>query len=758
MKKRFFQVKIIRKYFFSYLLLFFLPLIILNGIFHFHYQKSLQAELIHNQQILLEKLQLSTEYELSKLRLISSQLTLNGFSSDSPLSAPVKGMNLIRFLSTQKNVNPFLSDIAIYYKESNIFYSSTSSYTEEYFRLLFKDQPEAFQDFTAFFDSPAKLYTAPPSVLLPSTKPFQSQKNIVLVYPVTPNGLDTTSLLLFFFPSSKLENICAQYYDPASTTILMTNRDGEPLSVYGKQASAVTNAYLQFENRSVPAPSYTISNIEGRPCLVTSSHSDSLGWTYLSYTEIDSALASAIAFRNQQFLFTLLTLLAGGFLILLCMYYNFLPLYHLIDFASTLSVSLPGGRAYKNDLDRIGAILNQLSSENTHLNTRLEDTKIAAKEYIISQLITGHPLKREYLELSLVQTLLSPNYNNYAVFTVRFMKSSSMLKDTKVELIKEIETFSTEDIVFFCMENHTADTFVCIVLMNHHTAPYLPSILNAMKDSLSSYINGVLSFGVGNTYDLMESLSQSYIEANTALDYRFIRGNNSIILFSSVNENVQGTSSAYPYDAIQQFASALSEGNTKTLEVSLNNIITCLSQENANLFQAKSICQDMIRIITRALPDLQGTDAENGILPNTFLISQFETVEEILSMTKQFGYNICKHINSSYDENNQILIENVKEFIREKACDSDFSQEILAAYFHIAIPNLSAFYKEHTGENINNTVTRLRMEKAQFLLSTTTLSINQIALNIGYDNVSSFIRRFKQIYHMPPGAWRESHK
>ena len=71
--------------------------------------------------------------------------------------------------------------------------------------------------------------------------------------------------------------------------------------------------------------------------------------------------------------------------------------------------------------------------------------------------------------------------------------------------------------------------------------------------------------------------------------------------------------------------------------------------------------------------------------------------------------------------------------------------------------SLSAFYKEHTGENINTTVTRLRMEKAEFLLSTTALSITQIAMSTDYDNVSSFIRRFKQIYHMPPGAWRETH-
>lgn len=753
MKKSFFQVKTIRRYLFSYVMLFFLPLIILNAVFHFHYQKSLQDELIHNHQILLEKLQLSTEYELSKLQLISDQLTLNGFSSDIPSSAPIKGMNLIRFLSTQRNVNPFFSDIVIYYQKSGLFYSSTSSYTHKYFRLLYQDQPKAFEDLTNFFDSPGALYTAPPSIILPTSG--DKQANLALVYPVSSNGLDTSALLFAFFPSAKLENLCAQYYDPASTTVLLANQEGELLSVYGNASSLVTETYRQSVHGSAPSPGHIIREIEGRKYLINCAQSDSLGWAYLTCTEIDSALSPSIVFRNQQFLFTLLIILAGGFLILLSMYFNFLPLYHLIDLASDLSIPLP--KVFKNELDHIGGLLSQLATENTHLNRQLEDSQLAAKEYIISQLITGHALKREYLERSLIQTILSPQYDNYAVFTVHFSDFSPVLEDTRAGLIEEIEAFSNEKMIFLCKEDHAFNTFVCIILMNHHSAPQLSSILNAIKSSLSSFVNGNLCFGVGNTYNQMESLSQSYIEASTALDYRFIKGNNALVFFSSVEGNIEMSASAYPHALLQQLSLALSSGNTKALEESLDGIFSCISGESANLFQAKSICYDMIRMIAKALPDMQSDIEEDSVLPNIFQVSHFGTVEDILSTLRQVGYAICKRINSSYDENNQILVENIKTFIRDKGFNSDFSQEMLANHFHMAVPNLSSFYKEHTGENINDTLTRLRMDKALFLLSTTTLPINQIALNIGYDNVSSFIRRFKQIYQMPPGAWRESH-
>ena len=753
MKKRFFQIKTIRRYLFSYILLFFLPLIILNGVFHFYYQKSLQNELIRNQQALLEKLQLSIEYELSKMQLISSQLTLNGFSSDVPSSEPVKGMDLIRFLSTQRNVNPFFSDVVIYYKKSGLFYSSTSSYTEKYFQLLFQNQPEVFQDLSVFFESPETLYTAPPSIILPTIN--DKQANLALVCPVTPNGLQTSALLFFFFPSTKLENLCAQYYDPASTTVLLANQEGELLCVYGNESSPIQEAYSKIDRSAIPAPDYAIRDVENRRYLISSVRSDSLGWTYLACTEIDSALASSIAFRNQQLSFTLLTILVGGFLILLSMYLNFLPLYRLIDLASDLPVPLP--KPFDNELDRIGGMLRHLVTENTQLNNQLEDSQAAAKEYIISQLITGHTLKQEFLERSLVQTILSPHYDEYAVLSILFAQSSPIMEASKAELIEEIEAFSNKDLVFLCKEDLTVDTFVCILLMNHHFTPQLPSILDRMKSSLNSFVNGSLCFGVGNVYPLMESLSKSYIEASTALDYRFIRGNNAVIFFSCVEANIQMGNSDYPQALLQQLSLALTSGNTKALEDSLDGIFSCISQENANLFQAKSICQDMSQIIAKALPDMQSDTEGKPLLPDIFLVSHLETVDDILATVKQIGYTICKRINSSYDENNQILIENIKTFIQEKGYDPGFSQEMLANHFHMAVPNLSSFYKENTGENINDTLTRLRMEKARFLLSTTSLPVNQIALNVGYDNVSSFIRRFKQIYQMPPGAWRETH-
>ena len=43
-----------------------------------------------------------------------------------------------------------------------------------------------------------------------------------------------------------------------------------------------------------------------------------------------------------------------------------------------------------------------------------------------------------------------------------------------------------------------------------------------------------------------------------------------------------------------------------------------------------------------------------------------------------------------------------------------------------------------------------RLEYGRFLLETTNLNINEIALDIGFENTSHFIKSFKAYYDYPP--------
>lgn len=113
-------------------------------------------------------------------------------------------------------------------------------------------------------------------------------------------------------------------------------------------------------------------------------------------------------------------------------------------------------------------------------------------------------------------------------------------------------------------------------------------------------------------------------------------------------------------------------------------------------------------------------------------------------------------INSSCQTVDTPLIDKIKMYLDNNFSDANFSVQEMADNFNLSINYLSSYFKEQTDENIINYITYLRIEKAKHLLITTDIPIKNIAENSGYYNVSSFIRRFKQITGVTPGKYREN--
>ncbi len=71
---------------------------------------------------------------------------------------------------------------------------------------------------------------------------------------------------------------------------------------------------------------------------------------------------------------------------------------------------------------------------------------------------------------------------------------------------------------------------------------------------------------------------------------------------------------------------------------------------------------------------------------------------------------------------------------------------------------ISRLLKKHTGKNFKEQLLARRMQQAAYLLSHTTLTIEDIYSYIGYDNSSYFYRKFKEVYGVSPRDYRLANK
>ncbi|RKN80506.1 AraC family transcriptional regulator [Paenibacillus ginsengarvi] len=93
-------------------------------------------------------------------------------------------------------------------------------------------------------------------------------------------------------------------------------------------------------------------------------------------------------------------------------------------------------------------------------------------------------------------------------------------------------------------------------------------------------------------------------------------------------------------------------------------------------------------------------------------------------------------------------------FIQEHYGRSDLSLNLLSEQFKMSLYHLSRIFKEQTGGNFIDYVMGLRMERAKSLLRESGMKIREIAEEVGYTNLNSFVRIFKKTTGFTPTEYR----
>ena len=84
----------------------------------------------------------------------------------------------------------------------------------------------------------------------------------------------------------------------------------------------------------------------------------------------------------------------------------------------------------------------------------------------------------------------------------------------------------------------------------------------------------------------------------------------------------------------------------------------------------------------------------------------------------------------------------------------DVTLDDLAEKFYLSKPYLSKYIREKSGMTFGDLVKKIRMKKARALLKSSNMTVENIALSVGYQNVEHFNRLFKKAYNMTPVQFR----
>jgi len=102
---------------------------------------------------------------------------------------------------------------------------------------------------------------------------------------------------------------------------------------------------------------------------------------------------------------------------------------------------------------------------------------------------------------------------------------------------------------------------------------------------------------------------------------------------------------------------------------------------------------------------------------------------------------------------NREIVQRLDMFIRTKLTEP-LDREKLADFVHVSPPHLARIFAAETGLTPLEYLTRIRMERAKTLLVESSLSITQVAFDVGYDSISYFSQLFKKFTGKSPLKYR----
>lgn len=263
--------------------------------------------------------------------------------------------------------------------------------------------------------------------------------------------------------------------------------------------------------------------------------------------------------------------------------------------------------------------------------------------------------------------------------------------------------------------------------------------------------------GLGQIVGDFSSLGKSYLEAHAALDYRLIKGRNTLITYDEIR--LPETATAYPHQLIESYINTLSAWDVEGIRAQLEQIADYIRQSTLSLQQVKCICYDLTSAFLRRVSSL---DHRVSYHPNAsydvFSIAEYDSVSDLVQKIAGFSENIQQYIERCDEHRAVDLIGECQRYLEENVSNAQFSLTSCAERFDIAPQTLRRKFKEATGTTLSACLTTLRIDRAKALLVETQLDIGEICAQCGYVDTSSFIRLFRSETGVSPGKYREIHR
>ncbi|MGI6200503.1 MAG: response regulator transcription factor [Christensenellales bacterium] len=268
----------------------------------------------------------------------------------------------------------------------------------------------------------------------------------------------------------------------------------------------------------------------------------------------------------------------------------------------------------------------------------------------------------------------------------------------------------------------------------------------------------LLSLFVGDTVPQLDQVHASYAHA-TEMTSGLLPEKEEAIWFYTDLERDQTPEVVVDNEFIRKTEGRITQyivaGNTDDIAPTIHELFDYLEQSGLGTSYIQNLCIFLISAGMKVLFEMNASFRD--IFAGEDLIRkllEFRTIANI----RQWMINILTIFATKAREKkrskNQLVIDRVLTVVANRY-NQDLTLSDVAEQVHLTPNYVGALFKSVVGESFVDYLTRYRMERAKELLGDIDKKIYEVSSAVGYNNISYFCTKFKNIYGLSPTEYRE---
>ncbi|GBF77400.1 hypothetical protein PA598K_05948 [Paenibacillus sp. 598K] len=638
-----------------------------------------------------------------------------------------------------KSTFPFVSSIYLYDEAGQRVLSDSNAYP----LATFADR--GFLT-AALADPAGSGWTAPRDYALsPHDRSRQKVVSIIKSYPYST--LSKGTIVINIYVSSLMEYL-NQYNE--------VNRDRVGLMAANGQ---------MFQGEGVEATGTSLRAV-----------SEYTGWTYYA-DRVNATGYSALSLLSNVWIIVILIIIVLAliwFTIITHLHYK--PIQTLVAKVNTFTAMKSealGLRASRNEFKLIESAIDQLLKKSVDYDSLHAADAQHRKRILVEELLAGHRTMSDEQWREQAEALgLPASYDRLGVILVeidRYPSFAGAYKAADQRLLKYI--------VESALREHADDrgiqhaniwtephrmAFLLFVQEAHGScSELLYELCEAYRDWIGDNLQLTVSVGIGAVSDEMDTIAQSYRNAECNLSYKAVFGTSAVI-DNRLAATKSGKDGYAAYAALPELAHLLRKGEQQWRD-RLADIVQELQQRRLSVSDLASLTLDLGHHLQQDCesqsPELAALWREqyHGVFQT--LAEEIETLEELhLELESALDKLASEYTKVRESGSSRSVALQMKARIDQDYADPGLSLQSVSEPFGMPASHASVLFKRETGEKFIDYVLKVRLDHGRRMLLDSEEPIQSIAEKVGYSHVLSFHRAFKKLFGFPPGEYRAIHR